>query len=59
MFPRPIVSLSQFLRGYEDWFVDMAMNLQFMEALMDKILEIDLNPTSWSVESKWPKFAHS
>ena len=42
MFPRPIVSLSQFLRGYEDWFVDMAMNLEFMEALMDKVLEIDL-----------------
>jgi uroporphyrinogen decarboxylase len=42
MFPRPIVSLSQFLRGYEDWFLDMAANRDFLEALMDKILNIDL-----------------
>ncbi len=42
MFPRPIVSLSQFLRGYEDWFLDMATNRDFLQALMDKILDIDL-----------------
>jgi len=42
MFPRPIVSLSQFLRGYEDWFLDMAANRGFLEALMDKILDINL-----------------
>lgn len=42
MFPRPIVSLSQFLRGYEGFFLDMAMNQAFMEALMDRILEVDL-----------------
>ncbi len=42
MFPRPIVSLSQFLRGYDDWFVDMGMNHELMEALMDKILDVDL-----------------
>ena len=42
MFPRPVVSLSQFLRGYEDWFLDMAANPGFLEALMDKILDINL-----------------
>ncbi len=42
IFPRPIVSLSQFLRGYENWFMDMGINQDFLEALMDKILEIDL-----------------
>lgn len=42
MFPRPFVSLSQFLRGYGDWFTDLILNRQFIEALMDKILEICL-----------------
>ncbi len=42
VFPRPIVSLSQFLRGYEDWFMDMGMNQAFLEVLMDYILETDL-----------------
>lgn len=42
MFPRPFVSLSQFLRGYTDWFTDLILNREFIEALMEKILEIDL-----------------
>jgi uroporphyrinogen decarboxylase len=42
MFPRPIVSLSQFIRGYDDWFVDIGMNHELIETMMDKILEVDL-----------------
>ncbi len=42
MFPRPIVSLSQFLRGHEDWFVDLSINHELIVALMDRILEVDL-----------------
>jgi uroporphyrinogen decarboxylase len=42
MFPRPFVSLSQFLRGYTDWFTDLILNREFVETLMDKILEICL-----------------
>jgi len=42
MFPRPFVSLSQFLRGYTDWFTDLILNREFIETLMEKILEIDL-----------------
>jgi uroporphyrinogen decarboxylase len=42
IFPRPIVSLSQFMRGYQDWFLDMGMNQEFMGVLMEKILEVDL-----------------
>lgn len=42
MFPRPFVSLSQFLRGYQDWFTDLILNREFIETLMDKILEICL-----------------
>jgi uroporphyrinogen decarboxylase len=42
MFPRPFVSLSQFLRGYTDWFMDLITNREFIETLMERILEIDL-----------------
>jgi uroporphyrinogen decarboxylase len=42
MFPRPFVSLSQFLRGYSDWFMDLIINREFIEALMERILEICL-----------------
>jgi uroporphyrinogen decarboxylase len=42
MFPRPFVSLSQFLRGYQDWFTDLIINREFIETLMEKILEICL-----------------
>jgi uroporphyrinogen decarboxylase len=42
MFPRPFVSLSQFLRGYTDWFTDLILNREFIETLMEKILEICL-----------------
>ena len=43
MFPRPFVSLSQFLRGYTDWFTDLILNREFTETLMEKILQICLS----------------
>jgi len=42
MFPRPFVSLSQFLRGYNDWFTDLILNREFIETMMEKILQICL-----------------
>jgi uroporphyrinogen decarboxylase len=42
MFPRPPVSLSQFVRGYEDWFMDMGANHPLIEAIMDQVLDVDL-----------------
>lgn len=42
IFPRPFVSLSQFLRGYMDWFTDLIINREFIETLMEKILEVCL-----------------
>ncbi|MGA7578312.1 MAG: uroporphyrinogen decarboxylase family protein [Desulfobaccales bacterium] len=42
VFPRPPVSLSQFIRGYQDWFLDMGMNHPIIEAIMDHILDVDL-----------------
>ena len=42
IFPRPIVSLSQFLRGYDKWFLDVIINRDLLEAIMDRIMEIDL-----------------
>ncbi len=42
VFPRPIVSLSQFMRGYEKWFLDFMMNRELLEAIMDIIVETNL-----------------
>jgi len=42
MFPRPFVSLSQFLRGYTDWFTDLILNRELIETMMEKILTLCL-----------------
>ena len=39
-----VLQCSQFVRGFEDWFVDMAAQPRLMEALMDAITESLLGP---------------
>lgn len=39
-FPLGIVTLSQVLRGFEDWYVDLHMNPGFLEALLDRCTEL-------------------
>jgi uroporphyrinogen decarboxylase len=38
----PIIHFSQYLRGFEDWYVDFALNPKLIEALFDAILEVTL-----------------
>jgi len=40
--PAPFVHLSQYLRGFEDWFCDIMLNPKRLEALFDAILEVTL-----------------
>ncbi len=40
--PAPFVHITQYLRGFEDWFCDFAMNPRFLEALFDTVLEITM-----------------
>jgi uroporphyrinogen decarboxylase len=40
--PAPFVHISQYLRGFEDWFCDIMLNPQRLEALFDAILEVTL-----------------
>ena len=40
--PPPFVHTSQFLRGFEDWYVDFALNTKVLEALADATLEVNL-----------------
>lgn len=40
--PPPFVHTSQFLRGFEDWYVDFALNTKVLEALADAVLEVSL-----------------
>jgi uroporphyrinogen decarboxylase len=43
--PAPFVHTSQYLRGFEDWYCDIALNAKVLEALFDAILEITLQLT--------------
>ena len=40
--PAPFVHTSQYLRGFEDWYCDLALNAKVIEVLFDAILEITL-----------------
>jgi uroporphyrinogen decarboxylase len=40
--PAPFVHISQYLRGFEDWFCDIMLNPKRLEALFDAVLEITL-----------------
>lgn len=41
--PSAFVHTSQYLRGFEDWFTDLAMNRTLIEALFDAVLEVSLS----------------
>jgi uroporphyrinogen decarboxylase len=40
--PSGFVHISQYLRGFEDWFLDFAMNQKLMEALFDAVLDVNI-----------------
>ena len=40
--PAPIVHVTQFLRGFEDWYMDLAINQDILESLMDACLEVNI-----------------
>jgi uroporphyrinogen decarboxylase len=40
--PTAFVHVSQYLRGFEDWYCDVALNTKVLEALFDAVLEINM-----------------
>lgn len=40
--PSVFVHVSQYLRGFEDWYCDIALNTRVLEALFDAVLEINM-----------------
>jgi uroporphyrinogen decarboxylase len=40
--PAPFVHITQYLRGFEDWYIDFIAQPKLMEALFDGVLEITL-----------------
>ena len=40
--PAPFVHYSQYLRGFEDWYMDFHLNPGLLEALLDRVLEITM-----------------
>ena len=39
--PAPVVHVSQFLRGFEDWYMDVVADPKLFEALLDACLEVN------------------
>ncbi len=48
--PPPFVHISQYLRGFEDWYCDFAIHPKRLEALFDAILEITLQMAKYELE---------
>lgn len=40
--PAPFVHISQYLRGFQDWYMDLVINSKWIEALFDAVLEITM-----------------
>jgi len=41
-FPMGFIHITQFLRGFEDWFTDLLLNPELAGALMDTVIDINL-----------------
>jgi uroporphyrinogen decarboxylase len=40
--PAPFVHVSQYIRGFEDWYCDIALNAKVLDAVCDAILEVSM-----------------
>jgi uroporphyrinogen decarboxylase len=40
--PSPMIHTSQYLRGFEDWYMDCAANVKLIETMFDIVLEINM-----------------
>lgn len=40
--PAPFIHISQYLRGFEDWYCDFILNTELLEALFDAVLDITM-----------------
>jgi uroporphyrinogen decarboxylase len=40
--PAPFVHTSQYLRGFEDWYMDFMLNTPLLEAMFDAVLEVNM-----------------
>ena len=49
--PPPFVHISQYLRGFEDWYCDFAIHPKRLEALFDAVLEITLQMAKYELEA--------
>jgi len=40
--PPPFIHLTQYLRGFQDWYMDFVLNTQVLEALFEAVFEVTL-----------------
>ncbi|NIR12733.1 MAG: hypothetical protein GWN86_01765, partial [Desulfobacterales bacterium] len=48
--PPPFIHISQYVRGFEDWYCDIVLNAKVLEALFDAVLEVTLQMTKKVLE---------
>jgi uroporphyrinogen decarboxylase len=49
--PAPFVHLSQYLRGFEDWYIDFAARSDILDALFDAVLETTMHIAKRQLEA--------
>lgn len=49
--PAPMVHISQYIRGFEDWFMDCAANIKIITALFDAVLEVNMQMAKNELEA--------
>lgn len=49
--PAPFVHLSQFIRGFQDWYTDFILGTGVLEALFDAVLDITIRITERELEA--------
>jgi len=49
--PAPFVHLSQFIRGFQDWYTDFILGTDVLEALFDAVLDITIRITERELEA--------
>jgi uroporphyrinogen decarboxylase len=52
--PAPFIHISQYIRGFEDWYKDFVVNAKALEALFDAVLEVTFRIAQRQLEEIGP-----
>ncbi len=49
--PPPFIHVSQYIRGFEDWYCDIALNAKVFDAICDAVLEVSIDMSRHVLET--------